>query len=468
MGRMSQDSKLNTPPTLLQGQRVALGKRLAITTRSHWKRLIKQHGGQPVDQVDEFTDVLIVNEDQRPNLDRPPITDRPPFTNSLPSESHLPLLPSAKALPHPPHLHRQPMEVMAEIELWQLLSGDPTNVDLSRFYTPQMLARLLDVSVATIRRWHRRGLIVPVHQVNKLPYFDFQEIASARRIARWIQNGQSPAAIERQLTTLAEAGGDDRPLSQLSIIVHGRQVLLRAGQGLTSATGQLHFDFDAEGNLEQVAGRDETDDKTGLQTQNDHDRHPSPSPASLKIPPSKDIVDPAHRPDRPSVLPFVKFEDFASDQFDKSPDEFIHWATELEDDGDPAGALEVYRAMALAHGPTPDVSFRIAELLYQIGDLSAARERYYFAIELDETFVEARASLGCVLAEQGKNELALAAFRGALDYHLNFADVHFHLARLLDEMGRAEEALTHWDAFLQLAPKSPWAQEARLRLNVDA
>jgi tetratricopeptide (TPR) repeat protein len=87
------------------------------------------------------------------------------------------------------------------------------------------------------------------------------------------------------------------------------------------------------------------------------------------------------------------------------------------------------------------------------------------AIEIEEVFVEARASLGCVLMELGQNEFAIATFRGALDYHPDFPDVHYHLARLLDESGKPEEATTHWEAFLQLAPKSPWADEARNRLQ---
>ena len=84
---------------------------------------------------------------------------------------------------------------------------------------------------------------------------------------------------------------------------------------------------------------------------------------------------------------------------------------------------------------TAEDHFSLAELLYRCGDLAAARERYYAAIELDENYVEARANLGCVLAEQGEHALAEAAFRGALEYHADFADAHFHLARLLDRAG---------------------------------
>ena len=420
---MTQTSDSIAKSSIVYGRRIALGRRLAIATRGDWKRLIKQHGGHPIDQLDELTDVLLVSGDDDGEA------------NGL-QDSNV-----------------KNLEVLMENELWQLLKSPESSVDLSRFYTPQMLAKLLEVPVATIRRWHRRGLITPVEQINKLPYFDFQEIASARRIARWIQSGQSPSAIERQLATIAGASGDRRPLSQLSIIVEGQKVLLKAGEGLATANGQLHFNF--EDDLESPSATAE--------------------PAPLKIADTSNedfFVDDDENEGSsatPDILPFGQFknfaDDFANNDFEKSPDHFIRWATELEDDGDAVAAVEVYRTMALAHGISPDINFRIAELLYQVGDLSAARERYYSAVELDETFVEARASLGCVLVDLGQNDLAAAAFRGALDYHRNFADVHFHLARLLDDMGKTEDATTHWEAFLALAPKSPWAEEARQRMR---
>ena len=86
-------------------------------------------------------------------------------------------------------------------------------------------------------------------------------------------------------------------------------------------------------------------------------------------------------------------------------------------------------------------------------------------IEMDEDYVEARANLGCVLAETGELELAEAAFRGALDFHHDYPDVHYHLARTLDDLGSEEEAEIHWRTFLSLAPDSPWAEEARARID---
>ena len=87
-------------------------------------------------------------------------------------------------------------------------------------------------------------------------------------------------------------------------------------------------------------------------------------------------------------------------------------AAELEGNGQLQQATEVYRAILFSGESTAEDHFALAELLYLGNDLSAARERYYMAIELDEDFVEARSNLGCVLAEQGETGLAEAAFAG--------------------------------------------------------
>ncbi len=113
----------------------------------------------------------------------------------------------------------------------------------------------------------------------------------------------------------------------------------------------------------------------------------------------------------------------------------------------------------------PEVCFQLAELLYRLGDVSAARERYYMAIELDEDYVEARANLGCVLAETGQLELAVAAFEGALRYHGDYPDVHYHLARTLDDLGRSRRSRTALAGVPGARPCSPWSDEARRRLG---
>jgi tetratricopeptide (TPR) repeat protein len=288
-----------------------------------------------------------------------------------------------------------------------------------------------------VRRWHRRGLIVPRREVRRLPYFDFQEIATARRLAELLAAGMSPQAIERKLALLARyMPGVERPLAQLSVIVEGKQLLLRQGDGLIAPGGQHWFNFAPQAG-EQPA------DRAGQGI------------TAEKLETDSPLAGDDHQP--AVALPLRRNET-------ATPAEMLHEAARLEDEGRLAAAAEMYRAVSMSGGPSAEVCFALAELLYRAGDVAAARERYYMAIELDEEYVEARANLGCVLAELGERELAVAAFEGALAFHDEYADVHYHLARTLDELDRTVEAAEHWEAFLRLAPESPWAETARRRL----
>ena len=396
------DSDWESP---ISGRRIAFVGKLGGMNRKEARELVRQHNGTMVDRVDDTVDLIVIGADVLPLSEQSELLDDWVVDASADGR----------------------VCVINETQFWQDLGIMEPELDIGHLYTPAMLAGLLDLPISTIRRWHRRGLITPTRQVNKLAYFDFQEVASARRIARLIASGATPQSIETKLSRLAGLYPNlQRPLSQLSVIVEGRNVLLRQSEGLVEPGGQMRIDFDSlvELDSDSTAGESQLLSIDGPQTE-----------TSL-------------------------------DQF-TTPDEFIRAAIEFEDADDSRSAIEVYRAMSLAFGPTADASFRIAELLYQQHDLAGARERYFMAVELDETFVEARASLGCVLVELDEPQLALSAFKGALEHHADYPDVHFHLARLLDDLDTPQEAVPHWEVFLELAPKSPWADEARGRLGLD-
>ena len=391
-------------PGILHGKVVTFVGKLASMSRREAAQLVRQHGGATAEKPGPGVQVVVVGEQDLPL----PLggTHEEPF--------------DALTLAA---VERGELEVVAESRFWQQLGLVETQHEVHRLYTPAALAQLLGVPLAVIRRWHRRGLIVPIREVRRLPYFDFQEVATARRLAELLAAGVSPRAIERQLATLAgHLPHVQRPLAQLSVIVQGKEILLRQGEGLLEPGGQLRFDFDA----------------AELPTATISSPEP-PAPSAISL------AD--HRLSVP-----LSCADMA------------RAAAELEEASQLDAAVEMFRAALAAGGPSAELCFQTAELLYRLGDLAGARERYFMAIEIDEDYVEARANLGCVLAEIGQHELAVAAFQGALRYHADYADVHYHLARTLDELQRADEALVHWQAFLELSPDSPWAAEAHERL----
>lgn len=396
----SQTKAMSTAPhevsRSIAGRRLLFVGKLAGMSRRETRRIIRQHGAVVAGSFDAGVDLVVVGED------------------GLPLDGRDELERVARRADE--NRDDDPIEVISETELWERLGLLRIEQHVHRLYTPAMLADLLGVEVAVIRRWHRRGLIRPVREVRRLPYFDFQEVTTARRLAEMLAAGASAKSLERQLASLSRwLPNVERPLAQLSVIVEGRELLLRQGDGLIDTQGQRRIDFD-------------------------------PGPATVSEP-----LDPAGEV-RPTGGEWTSAEELAQ------------LAGRLEDEGQLTGAVEAYRAALAAGGPDPWTCFLLAELLYRVGQTEAARERYYMAIELDENFVEARANLGCVLAETGEHELAVAALCGALKYHADFPDGHYHLARTLDDMGRADEAAGHWRRFLELTPGSPWSEEARQRL----
>ncbi len=390
---------------ILRDKRVVFLGKLGSMARRDAAKLARQHGAVVVERPDPSVHLAVIGEEELP-------------------------VPEADGLdewfdePTRRAIDQGSLEVVGETQLWQRLGLVDSQQDVHRLYTPAMLAELLGVPVAIIRRWHRRGLIVPAREVRRLPYFDFAEVATARRLAELLAAGASPQQIEKKLAALARYLPQvNRPLAQLSVIIEGKQILLRQGDGLIEPGGQLRFDFSAPVIEPEEVGEEFPADEPSVVAM----------PGSAELPPS-------------------------------TPEEMCLAAAELEEDGQLAAAAEMYRAAMAAGGPKPEICFQVAELLYRQGDPAAARERYYMAIELDEDYVEARANLGCVLAEMGQPDLAIAALEGALAYHHDYADVHYHLARILEESGHADRAEHHWRAFLQLAPDSPWADQAQARL----
>ena len=387
---------------LLTGQRVALVGRLAGMSKRQAQQLIRQHGGMCVERPDAGTTMVVVGEQ----------TDsarQAALRNELDEATR-------------DAVEKGTLTVVDETQLWQQLGlVEPEHE--AQLYTPQMLAKLVGVPVSTIRRWHRHGWLVPKREVRRLPYFAFEEVATARRIQELLTAGMSPAAIGKTLATLARQLPEvKRPLAELSIVVQGKHLLVRHDVGLLEPSGQFHFDFDA------------VDDDS-----------PAKSASGSQV---------------AAILSFAPRE-----ESEATPQDLVDAACRCEEQGELAAAADLYRAALAAGGPNAEICFLLAELLYQMHDLSAARERYYMAVELDEDYVEARANLGCVLAELGEMELAVSAFEGALAYHDDYEDAHYHLARTLDALQRGDEAAQHWEAFLQLAPSSPWADEARQRLD---
>lgn len=407
----------------LQGERVAFTGTLASMTHETAQQLTEENGGTATHNVSRKTTLLVVGEEGWPIE-----PDGKPSQKLLQVEEW--------------NASGDSIQILNESD-WLRLIGlrDPAD-DQLRTYTPAMLSTLLEIPVSLIRRWERKGLIKPVKRIHKLPYFDYEEVNSVRRLSQLIDNGAEPREIERSLTHLGKLLGDsDRKLAQLNLLVQDRQVIVRDEKGLLQPrTGQRWFDFEPG--------------KT-----NDAD--------------SKDDSDPD---DSPNIVA-IEFEDVEDDRVRWTADDWFIEGCRYSDANELQPAIEAFR-LALtaerncdAHQASQthpaEVNFHLADALYRLNKIEAAIERYYCCVECDNNYLEAWTQLGCLLAETNQLTAAIEAFQIALDLHPQYADAHWHLANVLKQQGQTQDARKHWQMYLDFDQFGPWADGARQAMGIE-
>jgi len=72
-----------------------------------------------------------------------------------------------------------------------------------------------------------------------------------------------------------------------------------------------------------------------------------------------------------------------------------------------------------------------------------AQQAYHQALELDPTLADAHVNLGCLYQEAKKPMQAEAHYRAAIEHAPADPIPQFNLAALLDDLGRADEAIRH-------------------------
>lgn len=385
----------------LEGERVSFTGVLASMTHKQAQARVAECGGTSTDHVSRQTTMLVVGEEGWP-LE----PDGKPSVKLQQAERW--------------REEGSEIRVVRESDWLSFVGLDGQRREFDRLYTPAMLSQALGVPVAQIRRWERLGLIRAVSRVFRLPYFDYREVASARRLSELVSAGAPIREIQLGLDRLRHVLGNiDRPLAQLQILAGDHQLLYRDAQGrLKTVSGQVLLDFD----------RDSAEEESAVEETNPFDR--------------------------PAI-----------DRDHWGAHEWLEEGNRLSDSGDVSGAIEAYRMSLMDDHDAPEVHFALAEALYRMGESRAALERYHVATELDHNYLEGWTQIGCLHAELNEPQAAVDAFRVALDVHANHPDAHLHLADALHQLGRTREAVEHWQAYLRFDSRGPWADAARARLE---
>ncbi len=421
----------------------------------------------------------------------PPLTPEEPPRRS-PNDAFLfpELAPNVENRPKPETESEPTLETLAELAATERFGC-----------TPAALAELVGVSIETVRRWRRRGLLSTTVENGRLPSFSTRAVLVAKRLAFLCSTGLSDEFVERRVAAFGDFGADvESIILRLTLSSDGRDVLLDGDAGPVDFRGQRRFDFgalptDGSGPIpptppflsqaeEEIALAERLSERFETPIQASEPLAPppflaffadAPTSAPLTYPDYPNSPVPPAPPTRVEKTPTkrVEFSAAPSTRFDFSVSPFSdaeqttrpvlafdkaareRWrdatkrrvvrlcesAWNLEREGYWEEAARLYRGALLAGGLDAGVCFRLGKLLYLLGDFSAARERFYATLELDEDFVDARFELAKTLVALGEFDDATAAFEGALAERPDDPNVRFELGKLYLRLGRREAAV---------------------------
>jgi tetratricopeptide (TPR) repeat protein len=285
------------------------------------------------------------------------------------------------------------IQLVEEPEFLTLLGDADDLEDFSRLYTVEQVSRIVGAPLPEVRAWVRKGLLQPARVANRLAWFEFTDILTARNLSRLTASGVPASQIHRSLSTIARWLPDgERILGRLEAYAAGLGVRLSDG-GLAEPSGQRLMDF-PDG---AARGRGEA-----------------------------------------RVSAFPQTEKAVAD--DDAP--WLALAAESEEQGDMESAAASY-ARALHVSAKPETLFNLGNVLYELGREAEAAERYLQAIDADHDFAEAWNNLGNSLAALGKLQDAVQAYTMALSLEPTYPEPRCNLAVVLARMDQPGEAQAH-------------------------
>lgn len=368
---------------------VAITGRLASMTREEAVHHIVAAGARYAITPGERTDLVVIGRAGLP-LDR----DGQP-TRSIERAQEL------RELGHD-------IQLISEEDLLMHLGLHDRRQELQRLFTTSQLARILGVPSSRVRSWVRSDMIRPIKVRNRLCFFGFQQVASARSLQHLLRSGVALHQIRRGLERLGTwFRGPESKLLQLESLGDGGPLLVRLQDGgLAEPGGQLRLEF-ASG----------------------------------------------HAPARARPLR------------SRAKDEWFEVGIRAEEDGRLQPAEEAYRKALATGGPKPEICFNLGNTLYAMDRKVEAIKAFTDAVDVDPQYVEAWNNLGNALSECNRPKEAISAYGRALVLEPYYADAHYNLAETLAGSGRMKLAREHWRSYLRLDPHSPWAEDVRSRLE---
>lgn len=281
-------------------------------------------------------------------------------------------------------------------------------------YSRQDVLRILQISSHQLLGWERAGLI-PQQQT-----YSFQDLGQLRTLRVLREDDVSAASIRDSILAMKAVAGMTNPLLEACLFRTGTRLAFRHhGAIVDPIRRQLLFDF------ERVERPD----------------LPAPQSSIKPSPQRNSIAEPSGIQER-----------------------FLA-AVQAEEAGEKSRAIALYEEILELDPDYAPASINLGTLHFHLRQYTRAEEFYRSATVSDPGYVLAYFDLGNVLDELERLDESIAAYHQAVALAPRYADAHYNLALAYERKGKGRPALRHWQAYVRLDNRGPWADHARAQIR---
>jgi tetratricopeptide (TPR) repeat protein len=273
-------------------------------------------------------------------------------------------------------------------------------------YSRQDVLRILDISPRQLQGWERAELIPPQQA------YSFQDLGQLRILRSLRAEDVSAASIRHSIVAMKAVAGMANPLLEACLVRSGSRIAFRhRGAVVDPIRRQLLFDFER---LDRPSAASE--------------------PAPLRIAGANTARD--------------------------VQDRFLA-AVQAEETGEKTRAMSLYEEIVRLDPGYAPAYINLGTIYFHLRQFGRAEELYRFATVADPGYVLAFFDLGNVLDELQRLDESIAAYCQAVALSPRYGDAHYNLALAYERKGDRRAALKHWQAYIKLDGRGPWAEHAR-------
>ena len=280
-------------------------------------------------------------------------------------------------------------------------------------YSRQDVLRILQIGCRQLQGWERAGLIAQQQT------YTFQDLGQLRTLRILREESVSAASIRDSILAMKAVAGMANPMLEACLVRTGTRLAFRhRGAIVDPIRRQLLFDFDR---LEKT--------------------------------------------DRPSAgsEPYPMRRSGAGDT--RAMQERFLAAVQAEEAGEKQRAIALYEEILKLDPEYAAAYINLGTIQFHLRQFGRAEQLYRRATEADPAYVLAFFDLGNVLDELERPDESIAAYRQAVTLAPHYADAHYNLALAYERKGQCRPALRHWQAYIRLDNRGPWAEHARSQIR---